>query len=85
MPHALHFLVLALAGWVNHNQEDRIDYLLEENRVFRERHRTVGRTWAGLPYGATKRPRLVWLLAGRPLMVRVGRQSCRKQVGTPAA
>ena len=36
MPHALHFLVLALAGWVNHNQEDRIDYLLEENRVLRE-------------------------------------------------
>ena len=23
------------------------------------------------PYGATKRPRLVWLLAGRPLMPRV--------------
>ena len=24
-----------------------------------------------IPYGATKRPRLVWLLAGRPLMARV--------------
>ena len=30
MPHALHFLVLALAGWVNRHQEDRIDYLREE-------------------------------------------------------
>ena len=36
MPHALHFLVLALAGWVNRHQEDRIDYLREEHRVLRE-------------------------------------------------
>ncbi len=36
MPHALHFLVLALAGWVNRHQENRIDYLREENRVLRE-------------------------------------------------
>ena len=36
MPHALHFLVLALAGWVNRHQEDRIDSLREENRVLRE-------------------------------------------------
>ena len=36
MPHALHFLVLALAGWVNSHQEDLIDYLREENRVLRE-------------------------------------------------
>ena len=36
MPHALHFLVLALTGWVTRHQEDRIDYLLEENRVLRE-------------------------------------------------
>ena len=36
MPHALPFLVLALAGWVNRHQEDRIDYLREENRVLRE-------------------------------------------------
>ena len=27
--------------------------------------------WSSSPYGATKRPRLVWLLAGRPLMARV--------------
>ena len=36
MPHALHLLVLALAGWVTRHQEDRIDYLREENRVLRE-------------------------------------------------
>ena len=36
MPHALHFLVQALAGWVTRHQEDRIDYLREENRVLRE-------------------------------------------------
>ena len=36
MPHALHFLVLALAGWVNRHQEDRIDYIREKNRVLRE-------------------------------------------------
>ena len=29
MPHTLHFLVLALAGWVTRHQEDRIDYLRE--------------------------------------------------------
>ena len=33
MPHALHFLVLTVAGWVNRHQEDLIDYLREENRV----------------------------------------------------
>ena len=36
MPHALPFLVLALAGWVIRHQEDRIDYRREENRVLRE-------------------------------------------------
>ena len=36
MPHALYFLVLALAGWVNRHQENRIDSLREENRVLRE-------------------------------------------------
>ena len=36
MPHALHFLLLALAGWVTRHQEDRIDYLREEHRVLRE-------------------------------------------------
>ena len=36
MPHALQFLVLTVAGWVNRHQEDVIDYLREENRVLRE-------------------------------------------------
>ena len=36
MSHALHFLVLALAGWVTRHQENLIDYLREENRVLRE-------------------------------------------------
>ena len=36
MPHALQFLLLTVAGWVNRRQEDLIDYLREENRVLRE-------------------------------------------------
>ena len=31
------FLILTAAGWVNHHQEDVIDYLREENRVQRPR------------------------------------------------
>ena len=59
MPHALHFLVLALAGWVTRHQEDRIDYRREENRVLRE-HRGP-RPFHGphpSPVGAGER---VWL------------------------
>ena len=36
MPHALQFLVLTVAGWVNRHQEDVIAYLREENRILRE-------------------------------------------------
>ena len=36
MPHALQFLVLTLAGWLNRHQDDLIDYLREENRILRE-------------------------------------------------
>ena len=36
MSHALQFLVLTVAGWVNRHQEDLIDYLREENRILRE-------------------------------------------------
>jgi len=35
MPHALQFLVLTLAGWLNRHQEGLIDYLREENRILR--------------------------------------------------
>ncbi len=36
MSEALQFLVLTMAGWLNRQQEDLIDYLREENRVLRE-------------------------------------------------
>ena len=32
-----HLLVIALAGWLNRQQQVVIDYLMEENRVFKER------------------------------------------------
>ena len=32
----LQFVLVALAGWMNHEQRDVIDYLQEENRVLRE-------------------------------------------------
>src|SRR5215510_16413745 len=34
--HPLRFLVVALAGWINHQQREVIDYLQAENRVLRE-------------------------------------------------
>ena len=34
--HPLQFVLVALAGWINQQQRDVIDYLLEENRVLRE-------------------------------------------------
>jgi len=36
VPAALHFLLLMFSGWVNRQQQQVIDYLLEENRVLRE-------------------------------------------------
>jgi hypothetical protein len=35
-PFALQLLVLIVSGWVNHQQQLAIEYLLEENRVLRE-------------------------------------------------
>ena len=32
----LEFMVIALAGWMNHRQQNVIEYLREENRVLRE-------------------------------------------------
>ena len=32
----LQFLVVVLAGWINRHQQDVIEYLKEENRVYRE-------------------------------------------------
>ena len=36
LSHPLRFLLVALAGWINQQQCDVIDYLREENRVLRE-------------------------------------------------
>jgi transposase InsO family protein len=35
-PHALQFLLATFAGWVNRQQQQVIDYLIEENRVLKE-------------------------------------------------
>ena len=36
MSHALQFVILTMAGWLNRRQQDQIDYLREENRILRE-------------------------------------------------
>jgi len=36
LPHPLRFLVVALAGWINQQQREVIEYLQTENRVLRE-------------------------------------------------
>ena len=36
MSHSLQFLVFIMAGWLNRQQQDLIDYLREENRILRE-------------------------------------------------
>ena len=36
IPTAWKFILIALAGWINRQQEDVIEYLREENRVLRE-------------------------------------------------
>ena len=33
-----HILVIALAGWLNRQQQAVIDYLIEENRVLKKQH-----------------------------------------------
>jgi hypothetical protein len=35
-------LLLVLAGWVNRQQQDAIEYLLVENRVLRQKHSHYG-------------------------------------------
>ena len=34
----LQFVVMTLAGWVSRNQQDVVEYLLEENRILRAHH-----------------------------------------------
>src|SRR2546427_10243387 len=36
LPYPLRFVFVALAGWINQQQRDVIDYLQEENRALRE-------------------------------------------------
>jgi hypothetical protein len=36
LSHPLQFVLVALAGWINQQQRDVIDYLQEENRILRE-------------------------------------------------
>jgi putative transposase len=36
LSHPLRFVLVALAGWINGQQREVIDYLQEENRVLRE-------------------------------------------------
>ena len=31
-------LLLTLAGWINHSQQDAVEYLITENRILREKH-----------------------------------------------
>jgi hypothetical protein len=31
----LQFLILTVAGWINHSQQDVIEYLREENQILR--------------------------------------------------
>ena len=42
LSHPLQFLVVALAGWINQQQHEVIDYLQTENRVLREQ---LGPRW----------------------------------------
>ena len=42
LPPPLAFLLLLVSGWVNRQQQDVIDYLREENRVFRAAMVLVG-------------------------------------------
>ena len=55
-----------MTGSVDAELLRRNESLAAENRILRAH--IPGRV---TPSGATKRPRLVWLLAGRPLMARV--------------
>src|SRR3954453_1728874 len=34
--HPFRFVLISIAGWMNHQQQQAIDYLREENRVLRE-------------------------------------------------
>jgi putative transposase len=70
MSQPLQFLVLTMAGWLNLQQEDLIDYLREENRVLREQ-------LAGRPLRLTDGQRRRLAVRGK----RLGRQALSQVAG----
>src|SRR5262249_25468944 len=65
LPHPLQFVLIALAGWVNQQQCDVIDYLQEENRVLREQ---LGATPLRAPYDQLRRLAAKARALGRQLL-----------------
>ena len=65
MTYHVQFLLLVLAGWVNRQQQDVIDYLQEENRVLR----------AALLHGPEQIADLPVPVAESPGAVRIGHPS----------
>ena len=61
----------------DHDQPVAANLLDRQFEADAPNQRWVGDTTA---YGATKRPRLVWLLAGRPLMARVASPTCASRI-----
>ena len=64
---AIAFLVLGVAGWMNRQQQDALDYVMEENGVLRELH-------SGRRLRFTDRQRRRLAVKGRAL----GRQALRE-------
>ena len=61
MTYHVQFLLLVLAGWVNRQQQDVIDYQQEENRVLRAGLRgssSVSSSRTTTVVGSPSRPRL---------------------------
>jgi len=65
VPPALHFLLRMFAGWVNRQQQQVIDYLLEENRVLREQ---LGGRRLRLNDDQRRRPAVKGKLLGRKIL-----------------
>ena len=69
--HALRFLLLVFAGWVNRHQQRVIEYLVEENRVLKEQ---MGDRRVRLNDDQRRR------LAAKAKGLEIGRASCRERV-----
>ena len=80
MTYHVQFLLLVVAGWVNRQQQDVIDYLQEENRVLRAGFGASvsgSRTTSGA--GSRSRPRL-WAARRWPRLRRLPHRCFRHQV-----